>query len=101
MPYTVLKEDESYAYDSVGSPVAEMQQFLQFLGYEVDRSDGYFDSSTRDALALFAADCKLETGDVLNKTAMDALIAEVIRRWSTDAALDTQKIKGIEVLHGQ
>lgn len=101
MPYTVLKEDESYAYDSVGSPVAEMQQFLQFLGYEVDRSDGYFDSSTRDALALFAVDCKLETKDVLNKTAMDALIAEVIRRWSTDAALDTQKIKGIEVLHGQ
>lgn len=101
MPYTVLKEDESYALDSVGSPVAQMQQFLQFLGYDIDRTDGYFDVSTQEALAHFITERKLDTKEVLNKKTMDALIAEVIRRWTGDESVDTQKKRGIEVLHEQ
>lgn len=101
MPYTVLKEDESYAPDSVGSPVAQMQQYLQFLGYEVDRTDGYFDVSTQEALAQFASAHKMETTRVLDKKMMDALIAEVVRQWTENETLDTQKNKGIEVLHEQ
>ena len=73
------------------------QNILNTLGYRVDRTDGYFDKSTQEAVKAFQKDSGIEpTGVIDGKTAGDLTLA--LRDKVRDKQYDTQLQKAIGVL---
>ena len=88
-----------------------MQYALDYLGYDIERFDGYFDYSTRDALIEFKEDNGLESGlesdglesgleSTLDRDTYVAIISKVIETKSLDLSKDVQLMKGRELLGG-
>ena len=89
---------------------------MDYLGYDIERFDGYFDYSTRDALIEFKVDNGLESGlesdglesdglesgleSTLDRDTYVAIISKVIETKSLDLSKDVQLMKGRELLGG-
>lgn len=97
--YTILSDDESYQYDSVSEDVRLIQLALDFLGYSVDRVDGYFDRSTEKALIQFQNEFGIDEKGILNGKTQEAVFSQVTKTWSLDKSYDVQLNKAIELLH--
>jgi carboxyl-terminal processing protease len=96
----VLDEGVTYGLDQVDESIELAQLALDFLGYAVNRTDGYFDQSTVDAIVQFRSDYALEESQSLDKKALQVLSTEVIRYWFTNrASLDTQLQKALELIN--
>jgi carboxyl-terminal processing protease len=96
----VLEEGVTFGLDQVDESIELAQLALDFLGYDVSRTDGYFDQSTVDAIVKFRSDYSLEPSDRLDKQALQVLSTEIIRFWFTNRAnLDTQLQKAIELIN--
>ncbi len=52
--------EQALEVDSVHDAIESMQSMLKILGYDVDRTDGYFSNSTKEALMQFEKDAKIE-----------------------------------------
>ena len=96
--YLDMKEDEAYEYDSVNDIVRICEMALDSLGYDVDRTDGYFDESFDEALRSYKADNNLENDGVLNIDAYNAIMSDVIAHLSMPEN-DTQFLRAIELLN--
>lgn len=95
-----LEEGVTYGFDQVDESVELAQLALDFLGYTVNRTDGYFDQSTVDAIVKFRSDYSLEESERLDKNALQVLSTEIIRYWFTNRAnLDTQLQKALELIN--
>lgn len=68
-----LGDEDLLAYDTVHPGVVSAQIILDALGYTVDRTDGYFDSSTVEALRAFQANHDLEVTGQINGLTASAL----------------------------
>lgn len=96
----VLDEGVTYGLDQVDESIELAQLALDFLGYTVNRTDGYFDQSTVDAIVQFRSDYALEESQRLDKKALQVLSTEVIRFWFTNrSSLDTQLQKALELIN--
>ncbi|PKM90204.1 MAG: peptidase [Firmicutes bacterium HGW-Firmicutes-10] len=96
----VLEEGVTYGFDQVDESVELAQLALDFLGYSVNRTDGYFDQSTVEAIVKFRSDYALEESERLDKKALQVLSTEIIRYWFTNRAnLDTQLQKALELIN--
>jgi carboxyl-terminal processing protease len=96
----VLEEGVTYGFDQVDESVELAQLALDFLGYTVNRTDGYFDQSTVEAIVKFRSDYALEESERLDKKALQVLSTEIIRYWFTNRAnLDTQLQKALELIN--
>lgn len=94
-------QPKTYRIDSVGYPVAYVQSALRFLGYEVDRVDGYFSAATDLALKKYQQDNRQTPNGVVDKDSYSSLNSSVIRYWNVyRQQLDTQRLKAIEYLGG-
>ena len=100
-------DGESYKYDSVSTYTNIVQYALDYLGYDIERFDGYFDYSTRDALIEFKEEYGLESGlesdgleSTLDRDTYVAIISKVIETKSLDLSKDVQLMKGRELLGG-
>ena len=98
--YTGMEEDAELKADTVAAAVADIQIALDYLGYTVDRKDGYFSKSTEEALAKFAADNELTFDGALKQELYEAVVSAVIMDWSTTDTHDTQLHKAQEILNG-
>lgn len=98
--YEEMGGDETYAQDSVSESVKEAQMALDFLGYSVDRQDGYFSAATEAALKQFETDQNLTADGILDAKTYDALISRVVYVWNTDTSKDLQLQKAEEILNG-
>ncbi len=98
--YYDLEEDEKFEYDSVGTAVRTAEMALDYLDYEVDRTDGYFDQSFAKALAAFKADNHLESDSVLDAITFETIISEVNREMANNDEKDVQMNAAKEVLRG-
>lgn len=90
--------EEPLVYDNTGTNVENIQLMLKGLDYTIERTDGYFDKVTEDAVKEFQEDNDLEvSGKVDQETAgmMEAKIIEKIRSGEDDVQLD----KALEVLY--
>jgi carboxyl-terminal processing protease len=96
----VLEDDVTYGLDQVDESVELAQLALDFLGYTVNRMDGYFDQSTVDAIVKFKADYALEESERLDKKTLQVLSTEIIRFWFTNrSTLDSQLQKALELIN--
>jgi len=98
--FTQLTEDEAYGIDTVDESVQDAQLALDFLGYSVDRTDGYFSSKTLSALEAYIRDYKLEDEPIINKVLLDKLRSEVVRIWNVEKSeKDVQLKKALELIN--
>lgn len=98
--FTALEDDESYTVDSVNEAVQDAQKALNYLGYTVDRSDGYFSNETGNALKKFKEEHNLSGDEILDKDTYNALRSAVLLDWNTTTTHDTQLAKAKEILNG-
>lgn len=92
-------EGYTFEYDTVGSVVMTAQESLDFLGYRIDRQDGYLDKSTETALKSVQKDLGLSETGVLDAELYEALMSKVIREWTANKdKYDVQLHKAIEIL---
>lgn len=90
-----LDDEDLLEYDMVHLGVRSAQLILDLLGYEVDRTDGYFDASTVDAVRAFQQDNDLnETGSIDGETATALTMG--LRDKARDPAYDDQIQAAIE-----
>ena len=97
--YEFTGEEDVYRYDSVGQAVRLAQLTLEYLGYPVDRTDGYFSAATENALRAFAQDEGLEYNGELNETLSNQLVQAVYFDWKTQGDRDTQMLRALEIVH--
>ena len=99
-----MEDAESYKVDSVSDAVGDMALSLDYLGYEVDRTDGYFSESILNALKQFESDYSLDTNvekNGLTKELYQAVFSAVSRDWNSSEDKDTQLLKAVEILKGE
>ena len=92
--------DDAYEYDEVSDYVKIMQEALDYINYDIDRTDGYFSAESEAALEEFQGDNGLEVTGVLNEETYNSLIAQVKRLWSLDKSYDDQLQAALGELNG-
>lgn len=96
--YLNLDDGEVYRYDQVNGKVYTAQVMLDFLGYSVDRQDGYFSEATRDAITAFQKNNGLEVNGLLDKRTASAIDSKVVSEWGIHKdKYDTQMHKALEL----
>ena len=95
-----MDEDAAYSYDDVADPVATAQLYLDYLGYDVDRTDGYFSKQTETALKSYETDHNLTSDGVLSYDDYTAIYSSVLHDWKTSHEHDTQYNRAVEILNG-
>ena len=71
---------------------------LDFLGYSVDRQDGYFSAATRDAITAFQKNNGLEVNGKLDKRTASAIDSKLVSEWGINKdKYDTQMHKALEL----
>lgn len=99
LSHTPSKSKTEYTLDQVGNPVKDMQIYLSFLGYTVDRKDGYYSQATWEAVKKFQADNGFEVNGKVNQDLIKAAISASSRMWhDKKAELDVQMLKALEVV---
>ena len=99
LPQFTPEEGEEYAYDSVSYMVSNAQYILDFLGYDVDRTDGYFSEATAKAVAKYQQDHGFEVTSTLNEQTCLGLNSSVIYDWNMKRDVyDTQMQKALEIV---
>ncbi|SET09919.1 carboxyl-terminal processing protease [Oceanobacillus limi] len=93
-----LDDGETLGYDQSDNKIENIQKMLDGLGYNLERTDGYFDKSTEDAVSKFQQENDLtDTGEVDQETAsmIEYQVVETIREGKDDLQLE----KALEVLY--
>lgn len=94
-----IGEDFSIKADEVHPIIGYIQQALDFLGYEVDRYDGYYSPKTVEAYKQYLSDRQKPVTDVITTADISALSAQVYSHYNMDKeALDIQLHKAVEIL---
>lgn len=96
--YTKPEEGIALSLDQVSDYVRIAQEGLDFLDYNVNRMDGYFDQSTEDALKLFEQEHKLEVDGILDGPTLEALISSITKTWALSKDKDTQYHAAVDLL---
>ena len=92
-----LTDGKSLEFDMVDPMIANAQNILKALDYDVSRTDGYYDESTVSAVKAFQKDHGLEESGVIDgKTASQLTLA--LREKIRDKQYDTQLQKAIGIL---
>lgn len=93
------KEFEPVGVDSVSEACKSLQIYLKYLGYNVDREDGYFSTSTLVALHQFEADYQLEKQDTLDSHLLTIVLSKVIYEGKLNESKDLQMIRAFEEIN--
>lgn len=98
--YYPLLSDLTFESDSVSEYVRLVEEALRFIGYDVARTDGYFDESLTLALSQFAKDHGLAQDGIIDQTIYDAIVSVMYKKAYGDIQSDAQLMRALEVLNG-
>ncbi len=96
--YTKMKKKSVIKKDTVHDNAKALQLFLQYLGYNVDRTDTYFSNMSSEALKQFQADNGLETSGDCDKECWDLLVKKATLKLNENSQDDVQRQQAIEEL---
>ncbi|SJZ38037.1 S41 family peptidase [Anaerorhabdus furcosa] len=96
--YLPMEETDSFTVDQVSNYVRILQEGLDYLGYSVNRTDGYFDESTLTALKQFEKNLNITQDGILDKGTFEAIVSSVVKEYSLNEAKDAQLNEAINVL---
>ena len=97
--YVAMEDDETYEIDSVSEVIRISEVCLEYLDYEVKRTDGYFDESMARELRKYKNDNNMADDSILDKDTYQTLLSDVNYQLNNNKQKDTQMMKAIEVLH--
>ncbi|NLC96803.1 MAG: S41 family peptidase [Erysipelotrichaceae bacterium] len=97
--YGSIEDGLTLDVDSVSDNIKTVQLGLEFLGYKIDRTDGYFNQVTKNAIRNFQKDHDLEETGILDSNVFEAIYSAVSLEWSMNKARDTQYQKALELLN--
>lgn len=90
-------EEDAFVYNDSDDNIGFAQIMLRGLGYQVDRTDGYFSQQTEDALIQFQSDQSIEESGELNSQTAELLQVNLIEQIRSGEN-DLQREKAFEVL---
>lgn len=93
-----LQVEEPLLYDHTGDQVKNAQIMLTGLGYDVKRTDGYFDRQTEEAVTKFQQEHDLKANGEINEKTAASIETEVINI-IRDGKEDLQLEKALDVLY--
>ncbi|MHC1734679.1 MAG: S41 family peptidase [Erysipelotrichaceae bacterium] len=95
-----LEEGETITPDSVDDAIVSLQEALSFLGYAVDRQDGYYSPKSVEEFKKYQATYGTIVDGVLTQEWISRLHADVARVWHEEMdTRDTQMAKAVELIH--
>lgn len=95
----IMEEDSYFEYDDVSEYISYAQKALDFLGYEVDRMDGYASLKTMAQVLEFKKDLGLNEDNRLDASTYQILHTEVLRRlYDSRIEMDNQLQKALELI---
>ena len=95
-----LQEGLEYEIDSVSQACLAVQHYLKFLGYTIERVDGYFDLATQEAIQQFSSEHMAEVQSHISDQLIRVLYSNVRKTWQNHVLeLDPQLIKAFEVVY--
>ncbi len=94
-----MEEGNSTAYDSVSEYNRIAQMALDYLGYPIERTDGYFSAHMQEVITSFQHERGLEENGILDRPTYNSLIGAVIYDWNTTKIHDNVLMKAEELLH--
>ncbi|NLW29542.1 MAG: PDZ domain-containing protein [Erysipelothrix sp.] len=96
------KEDEepfNYKLDDVSDAIEYVQKALDFLGYNPDRTDGYYSLATENSLKTFQENRKIPVNPTITNETISQLSAAIQREWNINREKhDLQLSEAIEYL---
>ena len=92
-----LEEGKTLEYDDVDTVIKTAQMGLKYLGYDLDRTDGYFDKSFEEAVKLFQESIGHRADGILDKETVDSIYNSIIYTFNSDYTKDAQLYKAIEL----
>ncbi|MBR2067619.1 MAG: S41 family peptidase [Solobacterium sp.] len=95
-----IEENSKFEEDSVSTAVSGLQYGLEYLGYKIDRKDGYFSKETKEVLLKFEKDNGLKEDGILTETDYETLMSLIAYDIYTSNENDTQLQKALEILNG-
>ncbi len=93
-----LLNDEVIMYDTVDDRTANVQLVLNIMGYSV-RTDGYYDTSTRNAVMAIQTNNLLTVTGNLDSDTLE-IINEALNIYQNDSDNDSQLQAAIDYLTG-
>ncbi len=99
--YEAMANDEKYELDSVSTYNVITQNALDFLGYDINRFDGYFDEELNKQIKLFQTDYNLNIDGILDSEVFGKVMSEVTKAWALEDSNDAQLNRAIDILHGK
>jgi carboxyl-terminal processing protease len=98
--FFTFENDEVFIVDTVSPAVQDLQLSLDFMGYTVDRTDGYFSVATETALNQFLSDLGETPDGQLTKDRLATVQAAVIRTWYLEKdTKDLQLLAALDLIH--
>ncbi|NLC42070.1 MAG: peptidase, partial [Erysipelothrix sp.] len=92
-------EPQSFKVDSVSESIIYVQYALDFLGYTVDRYDGYFSEATNQALIQYQKDLQMRTDGIVNAGLISSLSSSIVREWHLNSEIhDVQYQMALELI---
>ncbi len=96
------EDEQAYQLDSVGANVRSAQYYLDFIGYDIDRFDGYFSQATQSAILAYQRDKGLTEDGIIDMDLLVDLFTSTTYQWyHNKTELDTQLNEAMEVLNGK
>jgi len=96
--FVKLDDGVTVKSDTVGEAVKDVQLALDFLGYKVDRMDGYFSAATLTALKAYQSEHGLSvTGEITNDL-LSTLQSNVVKVWHQDNTAKDVQLKEAKVI---
>ena len=97
--YSSMNDDEVYVEDTVNEKIKSAQLALDFLGYSVDRKDGYFSTNFKEVLMQFQKDFSLNMSGALDSDTYKTIYSLLAKEWSLNKQRDVQYQKALEILN--
>lgn len=95
-----LEEGEEIGVDQVSETLAYAQKALDFIGYKVDRMDGYASDKSIEIISQFQKDFNLKVTNTLTEEMLPLLNTEVLRVLHTKGrAIDIQLQVALGLFH--
>ena len=98
--YYQMQEGESLGFDSVSEYTRIAQLSLEYLDYNISRTDGYFDKGFEEALLKYKQDYDLGSDALLDDKTYKSIVSSVIRELSINPEKDYQLVKAKEIISG-
>ena len=99
LPYLTIGEDETYGTDSVSYACQYVQIMLDFVGENVDRTDGYYSAATESAVRHYQQVSGFAVTGIIDNELITNLTSDVVMKWNLEKdTYDFQMQKALEVV---